>query len=369
MRASFRGRSRTTVPVLLVCGVDESAMMATSLSLQLGLDTAVSVRHTIDPHAQLLTRTVSDASGVLEREVINLAHACVNCAIREDIVPTLERLAAQGRWSAIVACLPVAAEAVQVCRVIGWSPRTAPHVGIAAVVVALDGTSAGEDLVGEDLLQERGIETAQDDRRGVGEVACAQVEYADVISLTEPCDDDELALLAALARPGVPIVADPSVLDAAALAAGVHHHAAVEAWVSEVQRGELPPLPSDAVWRLDLRSERPLHPVRLHEELAIIGGGPRRSRGCFWVPTRPRDICIWDGAGGQASVGTLNQWEPGEVPMTRIVVTGCDDDPTEVVEAFARCVLRDEEIASRGTVWEESWDGLEPWLGPIHRVA
>lgn len=359
---------RRRVPVVLISGVQDDAMLATSISLQFGLPDTVAVRHTIDPESQVLTRVVSDVTGIIEREEINLAHACVSCAIREDIVPTLERVAARGRWSSIVACLPVAAEAVQVCRVLARAPRNAPHVTISAVVTALDGGAVAEDLLGEDLLDERGLATSEDDRRGVAEVASAMVEYADVISLTQAPDPDERALVTALARPRVPVVTDPSLLDAPALVAGVHRHQVVEAWVAEVRRGALPPLATSGVWRLDLVSDRPFHPIRFHDELAILGGGPRRSRGCFWLPTRPDHVCVWDAAGGQASVSSTQNWDR-EPQLTRITVTGLDDDADEIIQAFDRCLLTDEEIATQGRIWEESWDGLEPWLGPIENVA
>ncbi len=364
--------ARTRVPVLLVSGVDETAMSSASLSLQFGLPDAVSVRHTIDVERQILTRSVTDINGVVEWEEIGLAHACVSCAIREDIVPTLERLAEQGRWTSIVACLPVAAEAVQVCRVLAWAPRNAPHVRIAAVVTALDGASIAQDLLCGDLLDERGLATSDDDRRGVAEVASAMVEYSDIVCLTETATQEEASLLTALARPRASVVDDPSLVDAAALAAGVHRHQVAESWVAEVRRGELPPLPAGGVWRLDLCSDRAFHPVRFHDELEALGGGPRRSRGCFWLPTRPGQVCTWDSAGGQASVGSTCRWSPEEKPLTRIVVTGLDDayDEHAAIEAaFKRCLLTDEEIAARGSAWDESWDGLEPWLGPINHVA
>jgi G3E family GTPase len=363
--------TRRRVPVVLVSGVHEGAMGSASIVVHLGLADSVSVRHTIDPERQVLTRFVSDVTGVLEREELNLAHACVSCAIREDIVPTLERLAATGRWSSIVACLPIAAEAHQVCRVLAWAPRTAPHVTIAAVVAALDGATVAEDLLGEDLLDERGLATSDDDRRGVAEVASALVEYADVVCLTQDPEPDELALVTALARPRVSVLTDPSVIDADKLVAGVHRHQAVESWVAEVRRGALPPLPDGGVWRLDLCSDRPFHPLRFQDDLAVLGGGPRRSRGCFWLPTRPDVVCVWDGAGGQASVGSTQTWGREE-PLTRITVIGLDDDQqgrAEIEAAFQRCLLTDEELATRGRVWEESWDGLEPWLGPIEHVA
>lgn len=361
-------RSRRT-PVLLVSGMDEDAMLGATISLQFGVPDAVVVRHVIDVDRQVLTRTVSDVSGVVERTEIDLAHACTACAIREDIVPTLERLAADGRWSTVIACLPVTAEAVQVCRVLAWAPRQAPHVLISAVVVALDGENLVDDLLGDDLVDDRGLQTSDDDRRGVAETACAMVEYADAVSLSTPPGPLQRDLLAALLRPGTPVVGDPSMLDAAGLAAGMHDSESVEAWVADVRREELPVWESSHAWRLDLRSDRPLHPERLRENVEILGGGPRRSRGCFWLPTRPDDVCAWEGAGGQVSVGSTQRWHPREEPVTRLVVVGLDDDRAELLACFEHCLVDAAEIAARGPFWEQELDGLEPWLGPVRRAA
>ena len=368
MKQGNRAGGRS-VPVVLVSGVEEGAMLSASISLHLGLPGAVAVRHTIDPARRVLIRVVSDLTGVLEREEVDLAHACVTCAIREDIVPTLQRLASVGRWSSIVACLPIGAEAGQVCRVLDRAPRHASRVKIAAVVAALDGATVAQDLLGDDLLDDRGLATSEEDRRGVAEVACAMVEYADVVSLTHAPDPDELALVTCLARPAISLVTDPCLLDASALVAGVHRHEAVEAWVAHVRRGPLPPLPRSGVWRLDLRSTRPVHPIRFQDELVGLGSGPRRSRGCFWLPTRPADVCVWDGAGGQVSIASTRTWGRGDEPLTRIIVTGLDDGADAIAAAFQRCLLTDEELATRGPAWRESWDGLEPWLGPIEQVA
>ncbi len=366
MTSRFVTSRRGRVPVILVSGIDESAMATATISLQFGLADAVVVHHSIDVEAGTLTRIVSDLGGIVERHEIDLAHACVSCAVREDIVPTLERLAASGRWRTIVARLPVSAEAVQVCRTISWAPGNAPHVTIAAVVAALDATAPAKDLLGDDLLAERGLHSSEDDERGVGEVACAMVEYADAVCFTHEPSSAELALVAALVRPRAPVVTDPALLDAQRLAAGVHRHEDVESWVSEVRSGPLPPLTSDEAWRLDLTADRALHPSRLYDEMEALGSGPYRLRGCLWLPTRPRDVIAIDGAGGQVSVGTTRQWAPGQRPFTRIVITGLDEHPVEVVRAFGRCLLSDDELRAS---WDESWDGLEPWLGPIDRVA
>lgn len=356
------------VPVVLVSGVGLEPIQALTIGLQWDLPRAVVVQHRIDAERQVLTRMVSDVSGVLEHVEIDLEHACVSCAIREDILPTLERLAETGRWGAIIACLPVTAEAVQVCRVLGYAPGNAPHVRIAATVVALAGDAVVDDLLGDDLVHERGLETSVDDLRGVAEVAAAMVEYADVVTIHGATDDAAVSLVRALVRPSALVVPEGQWLDPQRLLGGLHDHERVEAWVAEVRRGVLPTLVEPPVWQLDLRSDRPFHPKRLRDCIEVIGSGPRRSRGCFWVPSRPGDVCVWDGSGGQLSVGATEHWGQHE-PLTRIVVTGIGGDPAVLRAAFESALLTDAELAERGQFWDVTHDGLEPWLGRIARVA
>lgn len=356
------------VPVILISGIEEVPMASAAIALQWDLPQAVSVHHVVDPDREVLWRIVSDAHGVIELTEIDVEHACVSCAIREDVVPTLERLGADGRWETIIAQLPVTAEAVQVCRVIGWAPSNVPHIRIAASVVALSADQLLDDLLGDDLINERELPVRADDNRGVAEVACAMVEYADVVAVGDDLDADEREVLVALARPRVPVVESFSQIDAAQLGIGVHHHRHSEAWVAEVRRYELPERDFTEAWVLDFESDRPFHPDRLNEAIATLGGGPRRSRGCFWLPSRPGQICVWDGAGGQLSVGSTDTWGT-QTPLTRITAIGLDDGRDELEHAFASCVLTDAEMHERGPCWEVAEDSFEAWLGPIRRAA
>lgn len=355
------------VPVVLVAGVDADTMAVASAALGWDLPDAVAVRHDLVPDRDVLVRTVSDVSGTLEHEEIELDHACVSCAIREDVVPTLQRLAVSGRWSAIVAQLPATASAAQVCRVAAWEPARVPHVRVSAVLTALDAVSLGDDLLGGELLRELELPVRDDDGRGLAEALCEMVEYTDVLFVPQPVEPRERDLLRVLMRPGTSVVDSVTDLDAATLAGGLHDCEASDAWVSEVRRDALPDA-EGAAWVLDVRSERPFHPDRLNEFVEVLGGGPRRSRGCFWLPSRPGQICVWDGAGGQLSIGSDEMWG-GEDPLTRIVVVGTDDGRDALAAAFHACLLTDAEMAERGPYWEVFEDGYEPWLGPIRRAA
>lgn len=372
MSPDFLGHPRARVPVVVVTGIDDAAISAAMISLQFGAPDAVAVRHRIDAERAVLVRTVSDLGGVVEHEEMPLDHVCVPCAIREDIVPALQRLAAQGRWRSIIAGLPVSAEATQVCRSLGWNPSNAPQPSVAGVVAALDGARIADDLLGDDLLDERGLALSPEDRRGVAEVACSLVEYADAVALTAAAADAEWSLLRTLVRPGAAVLADTSLLDAEALIGVVRSQADVERWVAPSRAGDLAPVAAGGAWRLDLRSDRPLHPLRFRDELAVIGAGPRRSRGCFWLPSRPDHLCVWDGAGGQVSIGIAPRGRADQRMQSRIVVIGLDDDPAEraaISAAFERSLVTEAELAAKGWRWAEGWDGFEPWLGPIAGVA
>lgn len=352
-------------PVVLLTGVDPGAMAATMVGLQFGLPGAVAVRHHIDVDRQVLTRTVSDLSGVIEEHEVELAHACVSCAIREDIVPTLERLARTGRWQSVVTHLPVGAEAAHLCSVLEWDTRLARFLRVSAVVTAVGSAHPVRDLIGDDLLAERGHHSSEEDRRGVGEVLSAMVEYADAVVLDGEVDPLARGLVRTLARPTAAVVDGASALDVGLLVGRDNHHRAREYWASPLRSEELPVIGAEGVWQLDLRSPYPFHPDRLLESLEQLGGGAHRSRGCFWLPTRPDRAITWDGAGGQLSIGDHGPWRKA-APFTRIVLTGVGIAPARLRPAFDELLMT---TAERDASWQVTEDGFEPWLGSIREAA
>lgn len=352
-------------PLVVVTGVDPSAIDRAMLSLSWDLPRAVAVRHVIDPDSQVLTRTVSHSGGVLEHEEIPLEHACVSCALREDIVPTLDRLARDPRWSSIVAALPTATEATQLANQLATDSRLARHLRLTGIVATLATERLVHDLLSDDALHERGWHTNPWDDRGVGETACAQIEYADLVVLDTEPENEAADLVRALIRPDVPVVAGSDQLEGATLLEQQHRHKRTQAWCSPSLGMDLPPLDDESrAWRLDLSSPRPFHPQRLLDDIELLGTGEHRSRGCFWVPTRPEVALQWSGAGGQLSIGNYADWG-GRTPTTRLVLTGVGSPPEHLRTAFEQLLLTPEESLLPQRSWDVLEDGLEPWLGDI----
>ena len=137
------------IPITLVTGVHPDAMAAATLALQCDLPDSVVVRHHIRVEQQVLERVVSDATGIVDRTEIDLAHACISCAVREDVLPTLARVAASGRWSSVIAHLPVGTAPELVCEAISQTSETARRMRVIGVLVGVDGSEVTEDLLSE----------------------------------------------------------------------------------------------------------------------------------------------------------------------------------------------------------------------------
>ncbi|MGC3953645.1 MAG: GTP-binding protein [Propionicimonas sp.] len=361
-------REHTPLPLIVVTGVHAAATAAVTVGLQWDLPSAAVVRHQVDAESLAITRTVSDAGGVLEHEVIELEHFCLSCALRQDILPTVERLADRGRWRSIVIHLPLSAEAGHLCRMIDADPELRRKVRVAGVVAALRGGTVTDDLLGGTRLAEIGASLVPDDDRGVGEVLARQVEYADAVICVDGADQTAGELLTTLAQRGAGIHTGQFGPSGTELLASGHRTAGSEAWTATVRRGPLPAHTGRRVWQLDLQSDRPLHPDRFMAEIEALGHGRHRSRGCFWLASRPDQVCAWEGSGGHLTIGVVDEWQD-QRPLSRLVITGdwSDLEVNELAVRFHRCVLTEEELA--GCDWRVAEDGFEPWLGPIEPAA
>ncbi len=355
-------------PVIAVTGVTSEAIEVAAIGLLWDLPRAVAVQHTFDPEAQMLTRVVSDAAGVVERHQVQLAHACTTCALREDILPTILRLARSGRYESIVVVLPVAAPADQLGTSLNQDPRLARYLRLSSTLVVVEGASVVADLLGDDLLAERGLQHGPDDNRGVGEVACALIEYADTVVLTSPPDTAGEELIANLARPDAAVVMGVENLSGSTVVEPRHSHLRATNWASPVVRTEVTDVAGGASWRIVLSSARPFHPDRLLDGIDRLGSGAFRTRGCFWLPTRPHEVQQWDGAGGQLSIGTWSEWHQ-DTPRTQLIFTGVGTPPAELVAVFEGLLISDADVANPPPSWAVLEDGFEPWLGPVENVA
>lgn len=359
--------------VVLLAALDEVARESAALALLLDLPAVAVVGYDLRVGADgrgELRRVVTDATGRLLDDRTPLGHACLSCSVREGIVPTLQLLLGQDRWRTLAVALPLTAGPGPVAYAVQQAIDAGelPGAVLSSVVSLVEEPTLVHDLLGDDLLAERGLSLGETDRRSVGEAVAAQVEYADVVVTLTDGDAPARTLLEHLVPPTTQLRRGWAQVAAADLVNLRHDLDQARRRVNPLAVRPTGAPDRDGVWTLDLRSSRPFHPERLTARLEDLGGGRLRGRGHFWLPTRPGALCAWDGAGGQVSIGTVGAWGEHR-PRTRLVVTGIDpDDRTRVAAAYADVLLTRAEAATQSR-WLGADDGLDAWLGAREDVA
>ncbi|MBF8173455.1 GTP-binding protein [Streptomyces olivaceus] len=319
------GADRPGLPVVIVGGLHAEARRAAVARLLADVPGSVVLHHDLATAAAgTVVRTVRDATGILSAGEASLVNDCACCALREDLVPELVRLADAGGTPLAVVELWDSVEPKAMAEVV-----TAGGFTVTGVITAVDPALVLPYLGNGDDLAEGGLAAAATDQRTVADTFARQLEYAPVLALAEglpgspEADDEDRELLAQLhptarrvpighghpagASPEGPASAIPSSALARAALAGFDVEAAAAA-----QHPACALLPADAdaygVATLVWHRRRPFHPERLYAALEDLTCAAARSRGRFWLAGKGDTLLHWDAAGGALCVEGAGPW-------------------------------------------------------------
>jgi hypothetical protein len=339
--------------VLVLSGIEPTLRDAATGALICDVPNAVVLRYDVDHRSRGMQRVLSTTTGVVKTDRRGLG-PCAICAVRDDALTTIRGLGARGVRSVVVA-LPPTMTPVPLTLGVQYSQAS---VVLAASVAVFDALSLPDDLLGADLLVDRGLNIGRD-ARSVAEALSRQLETADLLLSVGPPSPAVTALLDHITG------TDPARCDLLRVNAGAVLRRRRPSRLGT--RGDLRLVSPtgapdrDGVWTLDLLSPAPLHPQRLLDRLAVLSSGRTRSRGYFWLPGTSATQYGWDAAGGRALIEVLDQW--AEPPHTRLVVTGDDDSGPRIRAAFAATLLTDTERALDDEQRAPLPDGLRRRIG------
>ncbi|MFI5678544.1 CobW family GTP-binding protein [Streptomyces cellulosae] len=309
--------------VVIVGGLHADARKAAVRRLLSDVPDSVVLHHDLaTARAGTVVRTIRDAVGVIDAGEAPLVNDCACCALREDLVPELRRLAEAGGTRLAVVELWDSVEPKAMAEVV-----TAGGLTVTGVITAVDPALVLPCLGNGDDLAECGLAAAATDQRTVADTFARQLEYAPVLAVAHSpeADDEDRELLAQLhptARQ-IPIEdghpSDPAGLWPTArspLARSPLARAALAGFDVEAAAAAQHPacalLPAEAdahgVSTLVWHRRRPFHPERLYDALEGITCAAARSRGRFWLADRPDTLLHWDAAGGALCVESAGPW-------------------------------------------------------------
>ncbi|AZM59567.1 MULTISPECIES: CobW family GTP-binding protein [unclassified Streptomyces] len=383
-------RSEARLPVVMVGGLHSEARRQVVDHLLRTVPGSVALHHDLSTAAEhgTVLRQIRDASGELSRGDAPLANDCACCALREDLVPELERLADAGLTRLAVVELWDSVEPRGMAEVVVH--HGGDTIRLTNVITAVDPALVLPCLGNGDDLAEAGLAAAADDQRTVGDTWARQLEYAPVIAIAESpdADDEDRALLTQLhptarqVQTDSPELAELAFADFDAEAAAAAQHPACALLPQEADEAGV----TTFVWR----RHRPFHPERLYRALEDLCCAAARSRGRFWLADRPDTLLAWYAAGGALCVESAGPWLASlpdaawemEPPVRRaaaaldwhpehgdrcqhLVFTspGLDHDGLERV--LESCLLTDAEYAAGPEAWKHLPAAFDALLDPV----
>ncbi|MFJ4278621.1 CobW family GTP-binding protein [Streptomyces massasporeus] len=313
------------LPVVIVGGLHVDARRAAVARLLADVPGSVVLHHDLATAAAgTVVRTIRDASGILDAGEAPLVNDCACCALREDLVPELERLRDAGGTRLAVVELWDSVEPKAMAEVV-----TAGGLTVTGVITAVDPALVLPYLGNGDDLADAGLAAAATDQRTVADTFARQLEYAPVLAVADSpeADDEDRELLAQLhptarrvpigqADPGDPVddgltVPTPRLRPLSAPARAALAGFDVEA-AAAAQHPACALLPAEAdahgVSTLVWNRRRPFHPERLYAALEDLTCAAARSRGRFWLADKPDTLFHWDAAGGALCVESAGPW-------------------------------------------------------------
>ncbi|WP_405842689.1 GTP-binding protein [Streptomyces sp. NBC_01518] len=182
--------------VAIVAGLHADARRATVAQLLHDVPGSVVLHHDLaTATAGTVVRTIRDATGIVDAGETPLVNDCACCALREDLVPELRRLATTGQVPLAIVELWDSVEPKAMAEVI-----TSGGLTVTAVITAVDPSLLLPYLGNGDDLAETGLAAAATDQRTIADTFARQLEYAPVLAVldTPEADDEDRELLGQL---------------------------------------------------------------------------------------------------------------------------------------------------------------------------
>ncbi|MGW3418414.1 CobW family GTP-binding protein [Streptomyces phaeochromogenes] len=381
--------------VAIVGGLHADARRAAVDRLLAEVPGSVALHHDLATAVQgTVVRTIRDRTGIVSAGEAPLVNDCACCALREDLVPELERLAEDGLTRLAIVELWDSVEPKAMAEVVAEAMAGA-DLRLTGVITAVDPALVLPYLGNGDDLADAGLAAAATDQRTIADTFARQLEYAPVLALatSEDADDEDRALLAQLhptARQ-VPIARRVPMAGGALSGRGEPgRHPLAEAALggfdveaaAAAQHPACALLPAEAdecgIATLVWHRRRPFHPERLYAALEDLCCAAARSRGRFWLADRPDTLLHWDAAGGALCVENAGPWlaslpdaawelvppvrraaaaldwhpEHGDCCQHLVFTSpGLDRDGLELL--LESCLLTDAEYAAGRTAWKQ----------------
>ena len=335
-----------------------------------------------------------------EEKLVEMSNGCICCTLREDLMLEVEKLALENRFDYLLIESTGISEPLPVAQTFSFVSEDGAidlsrFSRLDTMVTVVDAFNFARDFGSLDRLPDRQLNEADpEDVRTIVNLLTEQIEFANVIvlnkaDLVEPRFLGELRAMLGQLNPGARLVeASFGKIDLAhVLHTGLFNFAEAEqgrGWQEELKKTHHTPETEEyGIGSFVFRDNRPFHPQRFWDYISDGWAGEvMRSKGLFWLASRPADALNWSQAGGSLRTEGAGAWwasierperhpaflENRETILARwdkrfqdrqneLVFIGQDVPEARVRQELAACLCTEAEIShwQRGGSFEDPW--------------
>ncbi len=336
-----------------------------------------------------------------EEKLVEMSNGCICCTLREDLLLEVGKLAKDGKFDYLVIESTGISEPLPVAETFTFADENGVSLSDIAnldtMVTVVDAVNFLKDYDEAQSLQEAGESLGEEDERSVADLLIDQVEFADVIliskiDLVKPSDIERLtATLRTLNTTARLIPIEKGKVDInVVLNTGLFDFERAQqapGWLKEMRGEHVPETEEYGIGSFSYVARRPFHPKKFYEFLHDIQqfGKLIRSKGYFWLATRPEFAGQWSQAGGMARHGFAGmfwkaipkenwpkdkdylesirkQWvEPFGDMRQELVFIGQGLDQEKMTLALNDCLLSEDELLRGKEHWATLSDPFPVW--------
>jgi G3E family GTPase len=260
-----------------------------------------------------------------EEKLVEMSNGCICCTLREDLMIEVERLAKEDRFDYLLIESTGISEPIPVAQTFSFVDENngidlSRFSYVDTMVTVVDAFNFFKDFGSPETLMDRELTDIEGDYRTIVNLLTDQIEFANVIILnkTDLVSEEHLGVLKATIQklnPSARIVESTfsKVAPTTILNTGLFDFEEAEqsaGWIEELNKEEHTPETEEyGIASFVYRSKKPFDP---HRFLTYIQqkfpNNIIRSKGLFWLASRPEQALIWGQAGGSLKTDSAGVW-------------------------------------------------------------
>jgi len=259
-----------------------------------------------------------------EEKLVEMSNGCICCTLREDLMLEVEKLAKENRFDYLLIESTGISEPIPVAQTFSFQSEDgkidlSKYARLDTMVTVVDAFNFWKDFGSKDTVFTRKLNDDQQDQRTIVNLLTDQIEFADVIILnkTDLIGAEELKQLKGVVQklnPSAEIlesefgkIMPQKILNTQKF--DFEEASQSAGWIQELQNEHTPETEEYGISSFVFRNNKPLHPERFWKY--ITKNYPKsiiRSKGLFWIASRPDDAINWSQAGGSLRVEKAGVW-------------------------------------------------------------